>query len=157
MRISDWSSDVCSSDLPASEVYVRNKGIQTREAGMRSDEIKLRETTIQAELRAVVQTLNADPAVDGILVQMPLPKQIDTQAIIAAIDPAKDVDGLHPVNAGRLAQGIDALVPCTPLGRMILLEKSGVAVAGANALVSGRSTRVGRPASGRGSRRERAW
>src|SRR3546814_15632229 len=93
---------------PASEVYVRNKGIQTREAGMRSDEIKLRETTIQAELPAVVQTLNADPAVDGILVQMPLPKQIDTQAIIAAIDPAKAVDGLPTVNARRLSQGLDA-------------------------------------------------
>lgn len=130
---------------PASEVYVRNKGIQTREAGMVSNEIKLPGTTSQAELLAVVAKLNADPAVDGILVQMPLPKQIDTQAIIAAIDPAKDVDGLHPVNAGKLNQGIEALVPCTPLGCMILLEKAGVKVSGANALVIGRSILVGRP------------
>lgn len=130
---------------PASEVYVRNKGIQTREAGMVSNEIKLPGTTSQAELLAVVARLNADPAVDGILVQMPLPKQIDTQAIIAAIDPAKDVDGLHPVNAGKLNQGIEALVPCTPLGCMILLEKAGVKISGANALVIGRSILVGRP------------
>jgi methylenetetrahydrofolate dehydrogenase (NADP+)/methenyltetrahydrofolate cyclohydrolase len=130
---------------PASEVYVRNKGIQTREAGMVSNEIKLPGTTSQAELLSVVTTLNADPAVDGILVQMPLPKQIDTQAIIEAIDPAKDVDGLHPANAGKLNQGIEALTPCTPLGCMILLEKSGVAVAGANAVVIGRSILVGRP------------
>jgi methylenetetrahydrofolate dehydrogenase (NADP+)/methenyltetrahydrofolate cyclohydrolase len=130
---------------PASEVYVRNKGIQTREAGMRSDEIKLPEDTAQADLLGVVATLNADPNVDGILVQMPLPKHIDTQAVIEAIDPAKDVDGLHPVNAGKLAQGMDGLVPCTPLGCMILLEKAGVAVAGANALVIGRSILVGRP------------
>lgn len=130
---------------PASEVYVRNKGVQTREAGMVSDEVKLPGSTSQAELLAVVARLNADPAVDGILVQMPLPKQIDTQAIIAAIDPAKDVDGLHPVNAGKLNQGIEALVPCTPLGCMILLEKAGVTISGANALVIGRSILVGRP------------
>ncbi|MBS4049157.1 MAG: bifunctional methylenetetrahydrofolate dehydrogenase/methenyltetrahydrofolate cyclohydrolase FolD [Alphaproteobacteria bacterium] len=130
---------------PASEVYVRNKGIQTREAGMVSNEIKLPGSTSQAELLSVVATLNADPAVDGILVQMPLPKQIDTQAIIEAIDPAKDVDGLHPANAGKLNQGIEALTPCTPLGCMILLEKSGVQVAGANAVVIGRSILVGRP------------
>lgn len=130
---------------PASEVYVRNKGIQTREAGMVSNEIKLPGSTSQAELLAVVATLNADTSVDGILVQMPLPKQIDTQAIIEAIDPAKDVDGLHPANAGKLNQGIEALTPCTPLGCIILLEKSGVAVAGANAVVIGRSILVGRP------------
>ncbi len=130
---------------PASEVYVRNKGIQTREAGMVSNEIKLPGTTSQAELLSVVATLNADPAVDGILVQMPLPKQIDTQAIIEAIDPAKDVDGLHPANAGKLNQGIEALTPCTPLGCMILLERAGVQVAGATAVVIGRSILVGRP------------
>lgn len=130
---------------PASEVYVRNKGIQTREAGMVSNEIKLPGTTSQAELLSVVATLNADKSVDGILVQMPLPKQIDTQAIIEAIDPAKDVDGLHPANAGKLNQGIEALTPCTPLGCMILLEKSGVQIAGANAVVIGRSILVGRP------------
>jgi methylenetetrahydrofolate dehydrogenase (NADP+)/methenyltetrahydrofolate cyclohydrolase len=130
---------------PASEVYVRNKGIQTREAGMVSNEIKLPGSTSQAELLTVVAGLNADKSVDGILVQMPLPKQIDTQAIIEAIDPAKDVDGLHPANAGKLNQGIEALTPCTPLGCMILLEKSGVQIAGANAVVIGRSILVGRP------------
>lgn len=133
---------------PASEVYVRNKGVQTREAGMVSNEIKLPESTSQRDLLNVVARLNADPSVDGILVQMPLPKQIDTQAIIEAIDPMKDVDGLHPVNAGKLAQGMEALTPCTPLGCMILLEKAGVDVAGANALVIGRSILVGRPVAG---------
>lgn len=136
---------VLVGDDPASEVYVRNKGIQTREAGMISNEIKLEGNTSQAELLQIVAALNADPTVDGILVQMPLPKQIDTQVIIEAIDPGKDVDGLHPVNAGKLNQGIAALTPCTPLGCMILLEKSGVAVAGANAVVIGRSILVGRP------------
>lgn len=136
---------VLVGDDPASEVYVRNKGVQTREAGMVSSEIKLPADTTQATLLDVVARLNADPAVDGILVQMPLPKQIDTQAIIAAIDPAKDVDGLHPVNAGKLNQGIEALVPCTPLGCMILLEKAGVRISGANAVVIGRSILVGRP------------
>jgi methylenetetrahydrofolate dehydrogenase (NADP+)/methenyltetrahydrofolate cyclohydrolase len=133
---------------PASEVYVRNKGVQTREAGMISNEVKLPESTSQRDLLNVVARLNADPSVDGILVQMPLPKQIDTQAIIEAIDPLKDVDGLHPVNAGKLAQGMEALTPCTPLGCMILLEKAGVEVAGANALVIGRSILVGRPVAG---------
>lgn len=136
---------VLVGDDPASHVYVKNKGIQTREAGMISDEIRLPAETTQAELLAVVAKLNADAKVDGILVQMPLPKQIDTQAIIAAIDPAKDVDGLHPVNAGKLNQGIEALTPCTPLGCMILLEKAGVQIAGANAVVVGRSILVGRP------------
>ena len=130
---------------PASQVYVRNKGVQTKEAGMVSDEIRLPASIAQAELLSLIAKLNEDDAVDGILVQMPLPRQIDSQAVIAAIDPAKDVDGLHPVNAGRLAQGMQALTPCTPLGCMILLEKSGVTVAGANALVIGRSILVGRP------------
>jgi methylenetetrahydrofolate dehydrogenase (NADP+)/methenyltetrahydrofolate cyclohydrolase len=136
---------VLVGDDPASEVYVRNKGIQTREAGMVSNEIKLPGTTSQAELLSVVATLNADRSVDGILVQMPLPRQIDTQAIIEAIDPAKDVDGLHPANAGKLNQGIAALTPCTPLGCMILLERAGVQIAGASAVVIGRSILVGRP------------
>lgn len=133
---------------PASQVYVRNKGVQTREAGMLSREIKLPEATPQAELLREVAALNADPLIDGILVQMPLPKQIDTQAVIEAIDPAKDVDGLHPMNAGKLAQGMSALVPCTPTGCMILLERSGVEIAGASALVIGRSLLVGRPMAG---------
>lgn len=136
---------VLVGDDPASEVYVRNKGIQTREAGMISNEIKLEGNTSQADLLKIIAALNADPTVDGILVQMPLPKQIDTQVIIEAIAPGKDVDGLHPVNAGKLNQGIDALTPCTPLGCMILLEKAGVTVAGANAVVIGRSILVGRP------------
>lgn len=136
---------VLVGDDPASEVYVRNKGIQTREAGMISNEIKLSGTSSQQELLDIVTALNADPNVDGILVQMPLPKQIDTQTIIEAIDPSKDVDGLHPANAGKLNQGIAALTPCTPLGCMILLERAGVQVAGANAVVIGRSILVGRP------------
>ncbi len=136
---------VLVGDDPASQVYVRNKGVQTREAGMVSDEIRLPASIPQADLLAVIARLNDDDAVDGILVQMPLPRHIDSNAVIAAIDPAKDVDGLHPVNAGRLAQGMQALTPCTPLGCMILLEKSGVKVAGANALVIGRSILVGRP------------
>src|SRR3546814_271876 len=117
---------VLVGDDPASQVYVRNKGVQTREAGMVSDEIRLSASIAQDDLLAVIAKLNADQAVDGILVQMPLPKHLDTNAVIAAIDPAKDVDGLHPVNAGRLAQGMQALTPCTPLGCMILLEKSNV-------------------------------
>ena len=136
---------VLVGDDPASEVYVRNKGIQTREAGMISNEIKLSGTSSQQELLDIVAALNADPNVDGILVQMPLPKQIDTQAVIEAIDPAKDVDGLHPANAGKLNQGIEALTPCTPLGCMILLERAGVQISGANAVVIGRSILVGRP------------
>jgi len=130
---------------PASQVYVRNKGQLTREAGMISHEIRLPADTSQAALLAEVARLNADSAVDGILVQMPLPPQIDTQAVVAAIDPAKDVDGLHPVNAGRLAQGIEALVPCTPRGCMIMLAHHGVKVEGAHAVVVGRSILVGRP------------
>jgi methylenetetrahydrofolate dehydrogenase (NADP+)/methenyltetrahydrofolate cyclohydrolase len=136
---------VLVGDDPASEVYVRNKGIQTREAGMISNEIKLSGISSQQELLDIVAALNNDPNVDGILVQMPLPKQIDTQTIIEAINPAKDVDGLHPANAGKLNQGIDALTPCTPLGCMILLERAGVQVSGANAVVIGRSILVGRP------------
>lgn len=136
---------VLVGDDPASEVYVRNKGIQTREAGMISNEIKLEGNTSQAELLQIIAALNADPTVDGILVQMPLPKQIDTQAVIEAISPAKDVDGLHPANAGKLNQGIEALTPCTPLGCMILLQRAGVEINGANAVVIGRSILVGRP------------
>ena len=130
---------------PASQVYVRNKGILTREAGMVSDEIRLPADTAQSDLLALLAKLNADPLVDGILVQMPLPPHIDSQAVVAAIDPAKDVDGLHPVNAGYLAQGIEALLPCTPKGCMIMLDRIKAQVAGASALVIGRSILVGRP------------
>ncbi|MCK5274606.1 MAG: bifunctional methylenetetrahydrofolate dehydrogenase/methenyltetrahydrofolate cyclohydrolase, partial [Alphaproteobacteria bacterium] len=101
---------------PASQVYVRSKGKQTQEAGMNSFEHKLSPETSQADLLALIDTLNNDPAVHGILVQLPLPAQIDEQSVIDAIDPAKDVDGFHVINAGRLATGGAAMVPCTPLG-----------------------------------------
>ncbi len=130
---------------PASGVYVRNKGAATREAGMRSIEHRLPASTGQAELLALVARLNADPEIDGILVQLPLPRQIDAQAVIAAIDPAKDVDGFHVVNVGRLMTGAEALVPCTPRGCMILLRESGAPLAGAEAVVLGRSNIVGKP------------
>ena len=130
---------------PASAVYVRNKGIATRETGMRSIEHRLPAATGQAELLALIARLNADPEIDGILVQLPLPAHVDAQAVIAAIDPAKDVDGFHVVNAGLLATGGAALVPCTPRGCMILLRESGIAIAGAEAVVVGRSNIVGKP------------
>jgi methylenetetrahydrofolate dehydrogenase (NADP+)/methenyltetrahydrofolate cyclohydrolase len=130
---------------PASAVYVRNKGVATREAGMRSIEHRLPAETAQADLLALIAGLNADPEVDGILVQLPLPRAIDAQAVLAAIDPAKDVDGFHVVNAGRLATGGVALVPCTPRGCMTLLRESGIALAGAEAVVLGRSNIVGKP------------
>jgi methylenetetrahydrofolate dehydrogenase (NADP+)/methenyltetrahydrofolate cyclohydrolase len=130
---------------PASRVYVRNKARQTAECGMRSFEHKLPATTGQAELLAIVRALNDDPAVNGILVQLPLPRQIDPQAIIDAIDPAKDVDGFHVVNAGRLATGGKALVPCTPLGCLMLLRDRLGDLAGRRAVVVGRSNIVGKP------------
>ncbi|MCZ8170419.1 MAG: bifunctional methylenetetrahydrofolate dehydrogenase/methenyltetrahydrofolate cyclohydrolase, partial [Brevundimonas sp.] len=107
---------VLVGDDPASQVYVRNKGKQTVEAGMASFEHKLPVETTQAELVALVERLNADPAVDGILVQLPLPKHLDEQAVVERISPDKDVDGLTPTSTGRLALGLPGLVPCTPLG-----------------------------------------
>jgi len=130
---------------PASAVYVRNKGTATREAGMRSIEHRLPADASQAALLALVARLNADDEVDGILVQLPLPRHVDAQAVIAAIDPAKDVDGFHVVNAGLLATGGDALVPGTPRGCMVLLRESGTRLAGAEAVVIGRSNIVGKP------------
>ena len=130
---------------PASAVYVRNKGTATREAGMRSIEHRLPADASQAALLALVARLNADDDVDGILVQLPLPRHVDAQAVIAAIDPAKDVDWFHVVNAGLLATGGEALVPCTPRGCMILLRESGTLLAGAEAVVIGRSNIVGKP------------
>jgi methylenetetrahydrofolate dehydrogenase (NADP+)/methenyltetrahydrofolate cyclohydrolase len=130
---------------PASEVYVRNKTRQTEAAGMASFEHRLPADTSQADLLALVQKLNRDPEVHGILVQLPLPKGLDAQAIIAAIDPAKDVDGLNPVNAGRLASGLPALTPCTPLGCIVLARTVHASLAGVNALIIGRSNLVGRP------------
>ncbi len=136
---------VLVGENPASQVYVRNKAKQTVEVGMASFEHKLPATTSQAELLALVARLNADPQVNGILVQLPLPKQIDPQAVLDAIDPAKDVDGFHVVNAGRLATGGQALVPCTPLGCLMLLKDRLGELAGRRAVVVGRSNIVGKP------------
>jgi methylenetetrahydrofolate dehydrogenase (NADP+) / methenyltetrahydrofolate cyclohydrolase len=130
---------------PASEVYVRNKSRQVGEAGMRSFDHRLPDTTGEDELLALVARLNADPAVHGILVQLPLPAQIDAQKVIAALDPGKDVDGFHPLNAGRLAIGLPALVPCTPLGCVILAKTVRPSLAGLDAVVIGRSNIVGKP------------
>jgi len=130
---------------PASEVYVRNKSKAVAESGMRAFDCKLAASTSEAELLALVARLNADEEVSGILVQLPLPKQIDAQKIIAAIDPAKDVDGFHPVNAGRLASGLPALVPCTPMGCVILAKTIHDTLAGLEAVVAGRSNIVGKP------------
>jgi methylenetetrahydrofolate dehydrogenase (NADP+)/methenyltetrahydrofolate cyclohydrolase len=130
---------------PASQIYVRNKGLQAREAGMNSFEHRLPVATTQVELLARIAELNRDPAVNGILVQLPLPKQIDAQAVIEAIAVAKDVDGFHPLNAGLLAVGGTAMVPCTPLGCLILLKDRLGDLAGKRAVVLGRSNIVGKP------------
>ena len=130
---------------PASAVYVRNKIERTTAASMRSIEHRLDATTSQAELLALIDTLNEDDAVDGILVQLPLPKQIDEAAVINAVTPDKDVDGFHVVNAGRLATGQDALVPCTPFGCLLLLRDHLGSLSGLNAVVVGRSNIVGKP------------
>jgi methylenetetrahydrofolate dehydrogenase (NADP+)/methenyltetrahydrofolate cyclohydrolase len=130
---------------PASQVYVRNKGRQTVEAGMRSFDHTLPATAGEAEVLALVARLNADPQVDGILVQLPLPPQIDAQKVIEAIDPRKDVDGFHPVNAGRLMTGVAGLVPCTPLGCLMLIRSVRSQIAGLDAVVVGRSNIVGKP------------
>ncbi len=136
---------VLVGDDPASQVYVRNKGRQTVEAGMASVEHRLDAATPEAVLLALVAALNADPAVDGILVQLPLPPHIDERLVLANIDPAKDVDGFHVINAGRLATGQDALVPCTPLGCLMLLRDTLGDLSGADAVVIGRSNIVGKP------------
>ncbi len=136
---------VLVGDDPASRVYVGSKAKQTKEVGMNSFEHRLPDTTGQAELLALIDKLNRDPAVNGILVQLPLPKQIDPQAVIDAIDPDKDVDGFHVVNAGRLATGGAGLVPCTPLGSMMLIKSRLGDLAGRRAVVVGRSNIVGKP------------
>ncbi|WP_420606717.1 bifunctional methylenetetrahydrofolate dehydrogenase/methenyltetrahydrofolate cyclohydrolase FolD [Novosphingopyxis sp.] len=130
---------------PASAVYVRSKGKATNEAGMESFEHRLDASVSQDELIALVERLSADEAVDGILVQLPLPDHIDDKAVIAAIDPAKDVDGFHVVNAGRLAVGEDAMIPCTPLGCLMLLKDRLGDLTGLDAVVIGRSNIVGKP------------
>ena len=129
----------------ASAVYVRNKIERTTAAGMRSIEHRLGSDTSQADLLAIIDDLNADDGVDGILVQLPLPDQIDEAAVINAISPDKDVDGFHVVNAGRLATGQDALVPCTPYGCLLLLQDHLGDLSGLNAVVVGRSNIVGKP------------
>jgi methylenetetrahydrofolate dehydrogenase (NADP+)/methenyltetrahydrofolate cyclohydrolase len=130
---------------PASQVYVRSKAKQTVLAGMQSFEHRLPADIPQGELVALVERLNADPAVHGILVQLPLPKPLDADAVIACIDPDKDVDGLHVVNAGRLMAGLPGLVPCTPLGCLLLLRDVLPAMGGLEAVVLGRSNLVGKP------------
>jgi methylenetetrahydrofolate dehydrogenase (NADP+)/methenyltetrahydrofolate cyclohydrolase len=130
---------------PASHVYVRNKAAQTVETGMRSFEHRLPADTSEADLLALVARLNHDESVDGILVQLPLPAQIDAQKVLETIDPAKDVDGFHPVNAGRLATGGGGLVPCTPLGSLMLIKSVRPDIAGLDAVVVGRSNIVGKP------------
>src|SRR5882724_7465932 len=136
---------VLVGENPASAVYVRQKGKQTIEAGMKSFDHRLPESVTEDELLALVEKLNADPAVHGILVQLPLPRQVDSQKVLAAIDPGKDVDGFHPVNAGRLATGLPALVPCTPLGCVILAKTVHRTFEGMEAVIVGRSNIVGKP------------
>jgi len=136
---------VLVGDNPASEVYVRSKSKAVAEAGMRAVDRKLAATTSEKDMLKLVAELNADPSVNGILVQLPLPQQIDTQKVIAAIDPAKDVDGFHPLNVGRLASGMTGLVPCTPLGCILLVKTVHSSLAGMEAVVIGRSNIVGKP------------
>lgn len=136
---------VLVGDDPASAVYVRAKTKDAREVGIVAADHKLPATTTQAELLALVARLGADPTVDGILVQLPLPRHLDADAVIAAIPPHKDVDGLHPENLGLVAQGRARFTACTPAGCMRLLAHGGVALAGARAVVLGRSVLVGKP------------
>jgi methylenetetrahydrofolate dehydrogenase (NADP+)/methenyltetrahydrofolate cyclohydrolase len=132
-------------DDPASAVYVRNKIRACEEVGIRSEHHALPESTTTAELLELIETLNKRDDVDGILTQLPLPRAINETVIIEAIDPSKDVDGFHPVNAGKLAMGRPVFVPCTPAGIMELLADRGVEIRGVNACVVGRSQIVGRP------------
>jgi methylenetetrahydrofolate dehydrogenase (NADP+)/methenyltetrahydrofolate cyclohydrolase len=136
---------VLVGDDKASAVYVRNKLRETEAADMRSIEFRLDAATAEAELLARIAALNADDTVDGILVQLPLPRHIDAQKVIAAIDPAKDVDGFHPLNAGRLAIGAPGLAPCTPLGCVMLAKSAVPSLVGAEVVVVGRSSIVGKP------------
>lgn len=136
---------VIVGDDPASQVYVRNKGETTERAGMRSETHRLAADTSQADLLDLIARLNADPAVHGILVQLPLPAPLDASAVLAAISPDKDVDGFHVENAGRLAVGEPALVPCTPLGCLMLLKAELGDLSGLDAVVVGRSNIVGKP------------
>ena len=136
---------VLVGENPASAVYVRNKDRAARDAGLDARTIRLAADITEQDLLALIGELNADPAVDGILVQLPLPPHVSSRAVIEAVDPAKDVDGFHPVNVGRLSDGLAVLAPCTPRGVMKLVEHAGVMLAGARAIVLGRSAIVGRP------------
>ena len=136
---------VLAGDDPASQIYVRNKGLQAREAGMNSFEYRLPVTLTQTGLLARIAELNGDPAINGILVQLPLPPQIDPQPVIEAIAVSKDVDGFHPLNAGLLAVGGTAMVPCTPLGCLMLIKAQVGNLSGLRAVVLGRSNIVGKP------------
>jgi methylenetetrahydrofolate dehydrogenase (NADP+)/methenyltetrahydrofolate cyclohydrolase len=136
---------VLVGDNPASEVYVRSKQKAAKEAGFRSVEHRLSATIAEADLLALVRRLNADPAVDGVLVQLPLPRAIDARRVIDALDPQKDVDGFHARNVGMLWSGEEGLVPCTPLGCLMLLRATLPSLAGLEAAVLGRSTIVGKP------------
>ena len=146
-RIVPGLAVVLVGENPASQVYVKSKSKQALEAGIKAFDRKLPETASQADLLAVVRELNADPAVHGILVQLPLPKQIQSDAILRAIDPAKDVDGFHPMNVGYLASGqmSHAFVPCTPLGCLLMLKSRLGDLSSADAVVIGRSNIVGKP------------
>ena len=130
---------------PASEIYVRNKGIACEKAGMRSETVRLPEDATQEALEAEIARLNADEGIDGILVQLPLPKHLDERRALNAILPGKDADGFHPVNAGKLLAGEETVVPCTPKGCMRLLKEAGIETAGKEAMVIGRSNIVGKP------------
>ena len=136
---------VLVGDNQASQVYVRTKDRAAREAGIEASTIRLPADTTQDQLLSVIRQLNEDPAIDGILVQLPLPRHLDPLPVIETIDPAKDVDGFHPQNVGHLADGRPALVPCTPLGVMKMLRATGIETEGACAVVLGRSAIVGRP------------
>lgn len=130
---------------PASQLYVRNKGETTLKAGMRSDTHRLPDTTTQDELLALIAALNDDAGIHGVLVQLPLPRHIDSAAVLGAIDPDKDVDGFHVVNVGRLAVGLPGMIPCTPLGSLMMLKDQLGDLSGLNAVIVGRSNIVGKP------------
>ncbi len=132
---------------PASQIYVRNKIQASEKVGIRSRTIRPLADITTEELLAIVHELNADDTIDGILVQLPLPRQVDSQQVLLAVDPAKDVDGFHPVNMGALATGAPRLVPCTPAGLIEILKRSDIPIAGKNAVVIGRSNIVGKPAA----------
>jgi methylenetetrahydrofolate dehydrogenase (NADP+)/methenyltetrahydrofolate cyclohydrolase len=145
MSVKPGLAVVLVGEDPASQVYVRNKSRQTLEVGMNSFHHALPSETSESDLLALLDQLNQSPDVDGILVQLPLPKHIDAQKIIAAIDPEKDVDGFHPVNAGRLMTGTPGFVPCTPLGCLFLIQSVRTSLSGLDAVVLGRSNIVGKP------------